>query len=167
MQTALPFRSIPSVAATGPLGAREFVDRLVRQSQARPTDRILIVGGGRCGLLLELYRRGFTQVCHETGERLPVHEAFDIVWLLRVESAPALARVLTGLGRILRPDGTIVAWTTSPSTTGGECLCAQNLRQCFAASGLVPLVQASDGETGCLLTAHRPPAGAVSWPATA
>ena len=160
VHTALTLRFMPSVVAAGQSSVREFADRLIRQSKARPADRILIVGGGRGGLLMELYRRGFTQVCHETGSRLPTHEAFDVVWLLRMGSGPALTRILAALDRILRPGGAVVAWTTRPSPTEGEALRAQEIRQRFVACGFVPFVQASDGETGHLLTAHRPEADA-------
>lgn len=167
MHSTLPFRSTPSVIVAGPAGVRTFADRLVQQSRACPTDRILIVGNGRCGLILELCRRGFTEVCHETGDRLPTHEAFDVVWLLRLESAPALGRVVGALSRMLRPGGTVVAWTAPSPTMEAEAPSAQDVRQCFAACGLVPLIQASDGEDGHLLTAHRPLADAAAWLITA
>ncbi|WP_042700185.1 non-ribosomal peptide synthetase, partial [Azospirillum sp. B506] len=67
-----------------------FTERLIRQSKAQPEDRILIVGLCKAEVLLDLYRRGFHHVCHETGHRLPVHDDFDVVWLLHHESMGAL-----------------------------------------------------------------------------
>jgi len=160
MQAASSLDPVPSVAVA-------FAARMVRRSQARPGDRILIVGPCQSDVLLDLYRRGFAEVCHQTGDRLPAHEEFDVAWLLHVESEPSLRRTLTALNRILRPGGTIVVRAALPPALDREALRIRDIRRCFAACGLVPLIQASDGDNGVLLSAIRPTADALRWPVTA
>ncbi len=164
MQSVSALVPVPSAAAI-------FADRLVRQSRARSSDRILIVGPCPSDLLPDLYRRGFMEVCQRCGDRLPAHEAFDVLWLLRVGAEPALSGLLAGVGRALRPGGILVARILAPSHRDRSALRVQDIRQRLAACGLVPLTQgtdgAPDGDAGLLLSALRPTADALRWPVTA
>ncbi|MBP2300833.1 hypothetical protein [Azospirillum picis] len=167
------------VARIGRRPGATLVDRLVRQSQARVEDRVLIAGPCGTEMLLDLYRRGFHRVCHEMGDRMPVHDSFDVVWLLRCDPVQTLNRMLLGLGRTLRQGGTVVvhARHPAPSPTPSAFPAphspdegmprVQEVRRQFVACGLLPLLQVSDGGTGYLLSAHRPPMAARPLPATA
>lgn len=144
-----------------------FTERLIRQSKAQPEDRILIVGLCKAEVLLDLYRRGFHHVCHETGSRLPVHDDFDVVWLLHHESMRELSRMLSGLGRILRAGGTVVVLARHPDPSDMEAPRVAEVRRQFMDCGFFPLIQASDGTSGYLLSAHRPPVMPMPLSATA
>lgn len=144
----------------------DLVDRMIQQSNARTTDNIMIVGRGYLELLLGLCHRGFTEVCCEAAGAPCHHDAFDTLWLLHADGEDDLRRLLTGVGRALRPGGTVVVRHQHPASGEVGGLRVPRIRQLFADCGLMPLVQASDGGTGILLSAQRPPA-AMRWPATA
>lgn len=157
----------PSSTGGGQSPNAAFTERLIRQSKAQPEDRILIVGLCKAEVLLDLYRRGFHHVCHETGHRLPVHDDFDVVWLLHHESMRALKRMLSGLGRILRPGATVVVLARHPDPSDMETPRVAEVRRQFVDCGFLPLTQVSDGASGYLLSAHRPPVMPIPLSATA
>jgi hypothetical protein len=94
---------------------RKLVGDMLRHAGARPADVLMVAGGGHAGLLLELCRRGFTEVCLATARCPGARETVDLLWLPHASAEP-LADRLHGFAGALREGGTIVLHGDVPTS---------------------------------------------------
>jgi hypothetical protein len=136
---------------------RSIAHEIITASCARPTDRVTIAGTQHVEILIELIRRGFSDVlCRsaDLGPRLPTPPA-DILIALDVKCEADLRSVLTRLGRDLRPRGVLVVTYAQTCSSFDE----RRLRRLLIEGGFTAVERiAGRGDAGTLWCARKPPA---------
>jgi hypothetical protein len=131
-----------------------FAQQVVAASGARPADNLTIAGTDHLELLLELIRRGFSQVLCRSADHGP-HMATppaDILIAPEVRSEAELSRILTRLGRDLRPRGILVL---SVAQTGAACD-GRRLRRMLMEAGFTAVERnAASGDAATLWCARK------------
>ena len=111
----------------------------------RSTD-VLVLVGGSAGLLVELYRRGFAQVCLAVAPSPCMAHTADVLWLPHAGEPSAGGR-LPGFLILLRDGGTLVLHGRAPASH--RRLGA--LRRLLRAEGFAAVEQSVDAGRICLV----------------
>jgi hypothetical protein len=127
---------------------------VIAASGARQADQVTIAGTANLDIMIELVRRGFSRVLCRSADRGP-HSAMppaDILIAPNLPSEGALCRVLTQLGRELRPAGSFVMSYAANYAAFNE----RRLRQTLLEGGFasVEKIAASD-DAGTLWCARK------------
>jgi hypothetical protein len=130
--------------------ARRLVGDMIRHTGTRPSDVLMLGGGGNSALLLELCRRGFAQVCLATAPCPTAAGTADVLWLPHA-SAETLGHRLHGYTQALREGGTIVLQGDAPAS----CERVTALRRLLLTEGFYAIGQAV-GASGFCLFARKP-----------
>src|ERR1700733_6813036 len=96
---------------------RTFIQEAIAVSGARPEDNVTIAGKRNVDVVIDLMRRGFSNVLCQSAENGPhLSPPADVLIAPDLKSEADLISVLTRLGRDLRPRGVLVttcAWASS------------------------------------------------------
>jgi len=133
--------------------AAACVAELVAATEATPSDRITVLGGGQIELLIAFLRHGFDDVAclSSTRNGSGVGEA-DIVIAPAIDNETELAALLCSLGRALRPGGNLVVRLTETAALRNQ----QQLLPIFLKSGFAAVERrASSGNLGSLWLARK------------
>lgn len=131
-----------------------LADDLIAASGAGPADQVTIAGTANLEIMIELVRRGFSQVLCRSADRGPHRTTppADILIAANLPSEGALRSVLTQLGRELRPSGRFVLSYERNSAPCNE----RRLRQALLEGGFASVEQiAGSGDVGTLWCARK------------
>jgi hypothetical protein len=131
----------------------QFAAALIAASDARPSDKVMIVGVGQLDLLIDFVRRGFVDVsCQSAAFGLsPATRDTDVLIAPAMHTEFEFSSVLRRLGRALRPRGVLVAQVSEP-LSHDEC----HLRHLFMEAGFIAIEQCTEHEPiGQLWCAHK------------
>jgi hypothetical protein len=132
---------------------RTFIQEAVAVSGARPTDNVTIAGKRNVDVVIDLMRRGFSNVLCQSAENGPhVSPPADLLIAPDLKSEADLINVLTRLGRDLRPRGVVVTTCAWAFTAVDE----RRLRRLFMAHGFVAVERiAGRGDAQTVWCAHK------------
>jgi hypothetical protein len=113
---------------------RTFAQEAVAASGARPGDNVTIAGRQNVEFVIDLMRRGFSNVLCQSAENGPhVSPPADVLIAPDLKTEADLINVLTWLGRDLRPRGVLVTTCAWASTAFDE----RRLRRLFMDHGFM------------------------------
>jgi hypothetical protein len=132
---------------------RTFIQEAVAASGARPEDNVTIAGKQNVEIVIDLMRRGFSNVLCRSAENGPhVSPPADVLIAPDLKSEADLISVLTRLGRDLRPRGVLVttcAWASSAFDD-------RRLRRLFMEHGFVAMERiAGQGDAATVWRAYK------------
>jgi hypothetical protein len=124
---------------------RELAGDMLRHAGVRLTD-VLVLVGGNAGLLVGLYRCGFTHVCLAVAPSPCMAQTADVLWLPHAGEPSAGGR-LPGLLQVLREGGTLVLHGLAPASRRR----LDALRRQLRAEGFAAVEQAVESGRFCLV----------------